>query len=364
MQTHTSESVTTGHPDKVCDQISDAILDAHLTRDPTARVAVETLATSHGITVAGEIRSTNPLNHAEIESTVRETITRIGYTSESGYDPNTITITQQITTQSPEIAAAVDTTQLGAGDQGIMFGYATTETPELMPMPLLIARRLTEHLEQARTSRLPWLYPDGKAQATITYDGDTPTGIDTIVVSAQHAPGIPIQDVREAIRLHVIAPVLEQFPTLRDPRLIINPAGSWTHGGPAADTGLTGRKIIVDTYGGMAPHGGGAFSGKDPSKVDRSAAYAARQAARHLITEGYARQAIIRLAYAIGVPEPVAIDVEATSSFTDTYLARIIRNQFDFTPQAIIDRLNLTNPIYEQTARHGHFGHPEFPWEH
>lgn len=360
----TSESVTPGHPDKLCDQISDAILDAHLREDPNARVAAETLASAHGITVAGEI--TSQAQNVNVEQLVRDTVRSIGYTAESGLDPDTLMVQNQLTSQSPEISGAVHQKTLGAGDQGMMFGYATRETPELMPTPLVLAREMTWRLTALReTKQCPWLRPDGKAQVSVEYEGNRPVKVAGIVVSTQHSP-MSFDEVKDALLNRVVEPVLEQYGFEMESKmsLHLNPAGPWNIGGPVADSGLTGRKIIVDTYGGAARHGGGAFSGKDATKVDRSAAYAAREAARWLVLTGHADKAEVQLSYAIGVPEPVSISVWADGSSKDSRnLAKFLRDMFDFTPQGIIDRLRLLQPIYERTARFGHFGHSAFSWE-
>lgn len=370
----TSESVTPGHPDKVCDQISDAILDAHLAQDPRARVAAEVLASARGIVIAGEISSQAAVNPAAV---ARRVLREIGYTSENGLDPNEIEIQNHIVQQSQEIAGGVlaqvashGQQAIGAGDQGMMFGYATSETEQLMPMPLMAARAITDQLVHARVSgNLPWLRPDGKAQVSIGYDRHgRPTHVLAVVISTQHGPNIPLSTVRHALEDLVLRPALEPLGLpFSEADLFLNPAGSWTIGGPAADSGLTGRKIIVDTYGGAARHGGGAFSGKDPSKVDRSAAYAARQAAKWLVSQGYALRAEVQLSYAIGVQEPVSVMVDTFGTSQPIvqmpWLAQKLRDEFDFTPGGIIDRLKLARPMYRATAARGHFGHPEFPWE-
>ena len=371
----TSESVTEGHPDKIADQTSDAILDAILADDPAGRVACEVLVTTGLALVAGEI-TTN--TYVDIPNIVRGTIRSIGYTDSSyGIDGETCSVLVSIGRQSPDIAQGVDTG--GAGDQGMMFGFAVNETPELMPAPIMLAHRLTQRLASLRRSgQLPWLRPDGKAQVTLEYDGNTPVRVDTVVVSTQHSPDIATDELVAEITSRVIMPVMP--PELFDPAectIHINPTGRFVVGGPHGDAGLTGRKIIVDTYGGAAPHGGGAFSGKDPSKVDRSGAYAARWAAKNIVAAELAPRCEVSLAYAIGVAEPVAIHVETcgTGVVPDGILAHALREVFDFRPRAVIDRLGLRSPIYRRTAAYGHFGRPActeeydgrtvefFPWE-
>lgn len=364
----TSESVTPGHPDKLCDQISDAILDEHLRQDENARVAVETFATAQGIYLGGEIASTGHVDH---EAIVRSVIREVGYREASGLDPSTVRIEDHTHTQSQEISQAVTTSadegDLGAGDQGMAIGYATDETPECLPVPLVLAHRLAQTLHAyAGEDDYSTFYPDGKTQVTAAYRGQFPTRIPTVVVSTQHSDRMPLELVRDLIRANVIDPVMEtvEGDTSRL-QALINPAGSWTHGGPKADTGLTGRKIIVDTYGGFAAHGGGAFSGKDPSKVDRSAAYAARQAAKYLVTTGKARRAQVMLAYAIGHSHPVSVTVDTfgTGSVSDAILLDVIRARYDFRPAAIIERLGLRRPRYRETAVYGHFTNQNWPWE-
>ncbi|MGH7504706.1 MAG: methionine adenosyltransferase, partial [Longimicrobiales bacterium] len=357
------------------DQTSDAILDAILADDPDGRVACEVLVTTGLALVAGEI-TTNV--YVDIPGIVRGTIRSIGYTDSSyGIDGETCAVLVTIGRQSPDIAQGVDTG--GAGDQGMMFGYAVDETPELMPAPLLIAHRLTERLATLRRNgQLPWLRPDGKAQVTLVYEDDRPVRVNTVVVSSQHSPDIAMDELRAEIIEHVIEPVMP--PDLYEPSdciIHVNPTGRFVVGGPHGDAGLTGRKIIVDTYGGAAPHGGGAFSGKDPSKVDRSGAYAARWAAKNVVAAGIARRCEISLAYAIGVAEPVAIHVDTfgTGKIDDDAIARALRDVFDFRPRSIIEQLNLKSPIFRRTAAYGHFGRPPcldrhdgrelqfFPWE-
>ena len=372
----TSESVTEGHPDKVADQISDAILDAMLKDDPGSRVACETLVTTGLAVVAGEITS---VSQVDVPTLVRKTILDIGYDdAEYGIDGTACEVLTTIHQQSPHIAMGVDTG--GAGDQGMMFGYATDETAERMPAPISYAHALVRQLAAVRRNgALPWVRPDGKSQVSVAYENGRPRSVDTVVVSTQHAPGVDNDTIREGVLREVIIPVIPS--ELLDPDTCtfhINPTGQFVIGGPHGDTGLTGRKIIVDTYGGMGRHGGGAFSGKDPTKVDRSAAYAARWAARNLVDAGVASRCEIQLAYAIGVARPVSIlvDTFGTGKLPDEQLASALENVFDFQPQAIIDRLNLRTPIFLPTAAYGHFGRtPEslclaegrsvelFPWE-
>jgi S-adenosylmethionine synthetase len=351
-----SESVTEGHPDKVADQISDAILDAILADDPHARVACETLVTTGLALVAGEITTRT---YVEIPDLVRDTILRIGYTKSAyGIDGATCAVLSTIDRQSPDIAQGVDTG--GAGDQGMMFGYASDETPELMPLPIVLAHRLTRGLAEARHSgALPWLRPDGKAQVTVAYDGDVPVHVETVVVSAQHDPDVTRETLEEGLMTEVIQPALppELFERGRT-QVHLNPTGSFVLGGPHGDAGLTGRKVIVDTYGGVGRHGGGAFSGKDATKVDRSAAYAARWAAKNVVAAGIARRCEIQLAYAIGVVDPVSVwvDTFGTSDFDDGAIAEAVRRSFDFRPRSIIEALGLRAPIFGASAAYGHFG--------
>jgi S-adenosylmethionine synthetase len=351
----TSESVTEGHPDKIADQISDAVLDAILTDDANARVACETLVTTGLACVAGEITTTT---YVHIPDIVRETIRRIGYTdSGHGFDADTCAVMSTIDRQSPDIAMGVDTG--GAGDQGMMFGYATDETPELMPMPIMLAHRLTKALAERRHGgALPWLRPDGKAQVTVVYEDGMPVQVDTVVVSTQHADSISSRKLRAAIIEEVIEPVIPEEMTHRRIRYHVNPTGRFVVGGPQGDAGLTGRKIIVDTYGGMGRHGGGAFSGKDPSKVDRSASYAARWVAKNIVAAGLARRCEVQLAYAIGVAEPVsvAVDTFGTAAVPESAIMNAVREEFDLTPRGIIRALELRRPIYSGTAAYGHFG--------
>jgi S-adenosylmethionine synthetase len=359
-----SESVTEGHPDKLADQISDAVLDALLTGDPLSRVACETLLTTGLVLVAGEITTST---YVDIPSIVRRTLQRAGYTDpDFGIDGATCGVLISVHEQSPDIAQGVDTG--GAGDQGMMFGFACTETPELMPMPIMLAHRLARQLSAVRRSGSPdYLRPDGKTQVTVEYEGYRPVRIDKIVVSAQHHPAIPQATNREDINERVIKPIVP--PELLDERTkyFVNPTGSFTVGGPHGDTGLTGRKIIVDTYGGMARHGGGAFSGKDPTKVDRSAAYMMRYIAKNVVAAGLADRCEIQVAYAIGEAEPmnVVVDTFGTGKVDDGRISTLITRYFDLTPQAIIKHLDLRQPLYERTAAYGHFGRTDLdvPWE-
>jgi S-adenosylmethionine synthetase len=351
-----SESVTEGHPDKIADQISDAVLDAILAQDETCRVACETLVTTGMALVAGEITTTA---YVHVPDVVRATVERIGYTSgDYGFDAKTCAVLSSIDRQSPDIAQGVDTG--GAGDQGMMFGYASDETPELMPMPIMLAHRLTRRLAQVRRSgELPWLRPDGKSQVSVEYDGGRPVAVRTVVLSTQHAPDIGRAELEEAVREVVIRPVLDASGVdAANPVFFINPTGRFVVGGPQGDAGLTGRKIIVDTYGGMARHGGGAFSGKDPSKVDRSGAYAARWVAKNIVAAGLARRCEVQVAYAIGVREPVSIMVDTfgTGKAPEIALEKAVRSVFDLTPGGIIRTLGLRRPIYQPTAAYGHFG--------
>ena len=362
----TSESVTEGHPDKIADQISDAVLDALLTQDPTSRVACETLLTTGLAFVAGEITTKG---YVEIPDIVRQTIKDIGYTrAKYGFDYETCAVITSIHSQSPDIAMGVDTG--GAGDQGLMFGYACDETPELMPMTIMLAHKLTRQLSEVRKNDvLPYLRPDGKSQVTIEYRNGRPYKLHTIVVSSQHSPEVHLKDLREDVIEKVIKPVVPK--ELLDEETIIyhiNPTGRFVTGGPMGDTGLTGRKIIVDTYGGVGSHGGGCFSGKDPTKVDRSASYMARYVAKNIVAAGIASECEVQLAYAIGVPEPVSVHVDdfGTSKIPYEKLVELIRKNFDMTPKGIMKTLDLRRPIYKKTAAYGHFGRtePEFTWEH
>ncbi|HEX6615363.1 MAG TPA: methionine adenosyltransferase [Gemmatimonadales bacterium] len=366
----TSESVTEGHPDKVADQISDAVLDAILSRDPAGRVACETLVTTGMAVVAGEITTRT---YVHIPDLVRETVERIGYTDASyGMDGRTCAVLTSIDRQSPDIAMGVDADAekaQGAGDQGMMFGYATRETRERMPLPIMLAHRLTERLAAVRKGldgldRLEWLRPDGKSQVSVEYEGDRPVAVRTVVISTQHAERygsrkLGYGTIREGVIEHVIKPVLDKAGLdYARTKFLINPTGRFVIGGPHGDAGLTGRKIIVDTYGGMARHGGGAFSGKDPSKVDRSGAYAARWVAKNLVEANLARRCEVQIAYAIGVAQPVSILVQSfgTGTLPDARLEKIVGEVFDLTPKGIIDALKLKRPIYGKTAAYGHFG--------
>jgi S-adenosylmethionine synthetase len=361
----TSESVTEGHPDKIADQISDAVLDGILAQDPTGRVACETLLTTGLVVVAGEITTSC---YVDIPRVVRDTIRDVGYTrAKFGFDADTCAVMTAIDKQSPDIAMGVD--KLGAGDQGLMFGYACTETPELMPLPIMLAHKLVMRLSEARRSgAMPFLRPDGKSQVTVRYADNKPVAIETVVISTQHSPEIDNDKLREQIAEQVIVPTLpaELFDR-KKVTFLINPTGRFVTGGPMGDTGLTGRKIIVDTYGGSCPHGGGAFSGKDPTKVDRSACYMARHVAKNIVAAGLAERAQVQVAYAIGVAEPVSIMVETsgTGKVSNATLEAMVRRHFDFTPAGIIKYLNLRRPIYRKTAAFGHFGRsePDFSWE-
>jgi S-adenosylmethionine synthetase len=361
----TSESVTEGHPDKIADQISDAVLDAILAQDPTGRVACETLLTTGLVVVAGEITTSC---YVDIPKVARETIREVGYTrAKFGFDFETCGVIAAIDEQSGDIAMGVD--NLGAGDQGLMFGYACTETPELMPLPIMLAHRLVQRLSQVRRrGELDYLRPDGKSQVSVRYADGKPIAVETVVISTQHSPDATLERIREDIVEKVILPTIPA--PLIDPKKIvyhINPTGRFVTGGPMGDTGLTGRKIIVDTYGGSCPHGGGAFSGKDPTKVDRSACYMARHVAKNIVAAGLAERAQVQVAYAIGVADPVSIMVETfgTGKVPTPKLEQLVRRHFDFTPAGIIKYLNLRRPIYKKTAAFGHFGRtePEFTWE-
>ena len=371
----TSESVTEGHPDKICDQISDAVLDAIMAQDPMGRVACETTTTTGMVMVMGEITTSAKI---DIPSIVRSTVNRIGYNDPAyGFDGNTCAVLTSIDKQSPDIAQGVDNAydasadeRIGAGDQGMMFGYACDETPELMPAPLALSHALARRLTAVRKSgELNWLRPDGKSQVTVEYDAaGNVMRCPAIVVSTQHSPDISIEKLREAIVETVIKPTIPAQYIDMNTKFFVNPTGRFVVGGPAGDSGLTGRKIIVDTYGGAAAHGGGCFSGKDPTKVDRSAAYMARYVAKNLVAAGFARKCQVELAYAIGVSEPVSIVVDTfgTGTVSDQQLTALVERCFDLRPGKIISYLNLRRPIYEQTAAYGHFGRPDLdlPWEH
>jgi S-adenosylmethionine synthetase len=376
----TSESVTEGHPDKICDQISDAILDAMLAQDKDARVAVETMVTTGLVHVAGEVSTSG---YVEIPSIVRETVLGIGYNSSKiGFDGRSCGVSVSIGQQSPDIAQGVDSglevrdqgstdrfESQGAGDQGIMFGYASNETPTYMPTAIALSHKLSEKLAQVRKSgEVSFLRPDGKTQVTVGFDGSTPKTIEAVVVSSQHDDGLSQADIHEAIKSSVIVPILEASGLdYSGAKMFINPTGKFVIGGPQGDAGLTGRKIIVDTYGGAARHGGGAFSGKDPSKVDRSAAYAMRWVAKNVVASGAAARAEVQVAYAIGVANPVGIYLETfgTENVATAAIEQAIRDIFDLRPRAIVETLDLLRPIYSKTAAYGHFGRelPEFSWE-
>jgi S-adenosylmethionine synthetase len=360
----TSESVTEGHPDKISDQISDAVLDAALTADPKARVACETLVTTGLVVVAGEITTEAVLDYSKI---ARETIREIGYTHSSyGFDCDTCAVLSALDRQSPDIAMGVDTG--GAGDQGLMFGFACNETPELMPLPIQLAHQLVRRLSEARKSgELPYLRPDGKSQVTVEYRDGRPFRLDAVVISSQHADDVSNEQLRSEIQKHVIEHTVSPELLDKNTKYHINPTGRFVTGGPKGDAGVTGRKIIVDTYGGYAPHGGGAFSGKDPTKVDRSAAYMARYIAKNIVAAGLADRCMVQLAYAIGVADPVSVYVntEGTGRVSDGALSKLVRDNFELTPRGIIESLNLRRPIYKATAAYGHFGRSEdsFSWE-
>jgi S-adenosylmethionine synthetase len=360
----TSESVTEGHPDKIADQISDSILDALLAKDPMSRVACETLVTTGLAIVAGEITTTAVIDYQEV---VRGTIREIGYDrGKYGYDADTCAVLSSIHSQSPDIAMGVDTG--GAGDQGLMFGFACNETPELMPLPIMLAHKLVRGLSNLRRDgTLKYLRPDGKSQVTVDYEGTTPVRVDAVVVSSQHSPDVTQEQMRADVIEKIVNCAIPAALMDKDTKIYVNPTGRFVVGGPHGDAGVTGRKIIVDTYGGAAPHGGGAFSGKDPTKVDRSACYMARYIAKNVVAAGLAERALVQLAYAIGVAEPVSVMVhtEGTGLIPEERITEIVRAHFKLTPRGIMEELDLRRPIYKKTAAFGHFGRtePEFTWE-
>ena len=367
----TSESVSEGHPDKLADQVSDSILDAILTQDPNERVAAETLANTGLIVLAGEITTTANVDYIKV---ARETIKRIGYdNTEYGIDYKGCAVLVAYDKQSPDIAQGVDNADddpldQGAGDQGLMFGYAVAETPQLMPLPIWLSHRLMERQAQMRKDgRLPWLRPDAKSQVTVQYVDGKPYKIDTVVLSTQHAPEMSLEAIREAVIEEIIKPMLPQELIKGEIKFLVNPTGRFVIGGPQGDCGLTGRKIIVDTYGGAAPHGGGAFSGKDPSKVDRSAAYAGRYVAKNIVAAGLASRCLVQVSYAIGVARPTSVMIETygTGKVSDEVLRQLVLEHFDLRPKGIVKMLDLLRPIYTKTAAYGHFGRdePEFTWE-
>jgi len=360
----TSESVTEGHPDKISDQISDAVLDAVLSQDETGRVACETLVTTGLVVIAGEITTTANVDFPHV---ARETVREIGYTrAKYGFDCDTCSVLTAVGKQSPDIAQGVDTG--GAGDQGLMFGFACTETPELMPMPIQTAHRLARRLSETRRAQtLPYLRPDGKSQVSVEYRDGRPFRIDSVVISSQHSPDVSAEQLHEEVLKEVIKPIVSEELIDQNTKFHINPTGRFVTGGPQGDAGLTGRKIIVDTYGGYAPHGGGAFSGKDPTKVDRSAAYMARYIAKNIVAAGLAERCLVQLAYAIGVADPVSVlvDTGGTGRVPEGRLTALVREHFPLTPAGIIKELRLRRPIYRQTAAYGHFGRDDegFTWE-
>jgi S-adenosylmethionine synthetase len=367
----TSESVSEGHPDKVSDLISDAVLDAILEKDPNARVAAETLTNTNLVVLAGEITTNAKIDYEQI---ARDTLKSIGYDNvEYGIDYKTCEVLIKYDTQSPDIAQGVDGAMddpldQGAGDQGLMFGYACDETKELMPLPIHLSHRLVERQALVRKNgKLPWLRPDAKSQVTVEYNGNVPARVDTVVLSTQHSPDISLADLREAVIEEIINPIIPKELMKGDTKFLINPTGRFVIGGPQGDCGLTGRKIIVDTYGGAAPHGGGAFSGKDPSKVDRSAAYGARYVAKNIVAAGLASKCLVQISYAIGVAKPTSVMVDSygTGTVSDEKLSELVAQEFDLRPKGIVDTLDLLRPIYKRTAAYGHFGRdePEFTWE-
>lgn len=370
----TSESVTSGHPDKICDQVADAILDEYLKRDENSRVACEVMVTTDFMFITGEITSKAKV---DVESVAREVIKDIGYTDKNiGFSFDSAEILVKLNRQSPDIAQGVDNStesssgdefdRIGAGDQGIMFGYATKETEEFMPLPLILSHKMCEKLEEVRKSgELSYLRPDGKGQVTVEYDGKTPKRIEAVVLSSQHDENVTTETLRKDLKEKVIDAVIPAKLVDEKTEFYINPTGRFEIGGPNGDSGLTGRKIIVDTYGGKCPHGGGSFSGKDPTKVDRSATYMARYAAKNVVKAGFADECQIQVSYAIGVAKPLSIAVETfgTGKLTDGEIADIVAKEFDFRPAAIIEKLKLKNPIYRATSAYGHFGRKGFPWE-
>ena len=365
----TSESVSEGHPDKMADQISDAVLDAIFNDDPYSRVAVETMVKTGMTVIAGEVRTNS---HADLEEVVRKVIVDIGYdNTDVGFDGNTCAVLNAIGKQSNDIAQGIDAGEdkdIGAGDQGLMFGYATNETSVLMPAPIYYSHLLVKRQAEVRKDgTLPWLRPDAKSQVTLRYDQGKPVAIDAVVLSTQHSPDISLSDLQEAVRAEIIAPILPEEWLHEDTKYHINPTGQFIIGGPVGDCGLTGRKIIVDTYGGMAHHGGGAFSGKDPTKVDRSAAYAGRYVAKNIVAAGLADRCEIQVSYAIGVSEPtsISIDTFGTGRLTDDEISTLVREHFDLRPRGLMEMLDLHRPIYQATAAYGHFGREEesFSWE-
>ena len=367
----TSESVSEGHPDKVSDLISDAVLDAILTEDSDARVAAETLTNTNLVVLAGEITTNAKIDY---EKVARDTLKSIGYDNvDYGIDYKTCEVLVKYDTQSPDIAKGVDGAMddpldQGAGDQGLMFGYACDETIELMPLPIHLSHRLVERQAILRKNgKLSWLRPDAKSQVTIEYEGDKPIRVDTVVLSTQHSPDIKLDELREAVIEEIITPIIPKELIKEDIKFLINPTGRFVIGGPQGDCGLTGRKIIVDTYGGAAPHGGGAFSGKDPSKVDRSAAYGARYVAKNIVAAGLASKCLVQISYAIGVAKPTSVMVDSygTGTVSDEKLSQLVAEEFDLRPKGIVETLDLLRPIYKKTAAYGHFGRdePEFTWE-